>query len=152
MGASSLLVEEDGWCTNLSSALACVTFKLSGKLEQSIFGDNHRGVAATGEVIYIYGVDNESNRISIPYHTPSHTWNTVLVEWLPDKGQQGRYIINNLERKHFKCNQQSVSSNIDLGGRDKPMKGSIATFEVYFHWNEMVPNDIINLIMEDQQI
>ena len=138
----------------LSSGFACVTFQLddgSGKHEHSIFSDNTRGVSATGKVIYIYGVDNESNRITIPYHTPVNTWNTILVDWLPNKGQQGSYTINGEKKGNFVCNE-STSSDLHLGGKVNSLRGSIAAFEVYTNWNEMVPANIKDLIVKDQSI
>ena len=148
---------------SLSSGLACVTFKLgffglaeelsSEESEQFIFGDEYRGVSSTGKHIYIYGVNNSSNKIAIKYTTPVDTWNTVLVQWLPDVGEQGMYKINDSNSATFSCNQQKYLEKIELGGRgNSSLKGSIAIFEVYSHWKEIVPDVMINLIMRDHDI
>ena len=110
--------------------------------------DGKRGISTTGKTIFIYGVDTVSNRIGIPYHTPTNTWNTILVEWLPNKGQQGTFTING-HSKHgtFVCNDSSYSNGVYVGGgKTNPLQGSIAVFEM------MIPPMLKNLIVQDQSI
>ena len=66
----------------------CVTFKLNHHSEEEyvIFRDHTRGVSANGKYIWIYGVDNETNKIAIPYHTTLGVWNTIYIHWLPNHG------------------------------------------------------------------
>ena len=140
--------------TSLSSGFACITFQLdddSGKVEQVLFMDNNRGVSTTGEMVTIYGVDNDSNKLSFKYSTPRNTWDTIFVAWLPNKGDQGIYVINSKGISgYFACNDFTTSEAIKLGGAKKSLNGSIATFESYTGRKERIPNEIWRLIFEDQ--
>ena len=134
---------------------ACVTFHLDGENEQSIFNDAdgqveiYRGLSATKTAMIIYGVDNANNYISIPYQ--ASTWTTVLVEWLPDKGQ-GQYIINN-KSGTFTCNKSPMfsSDTLYLGANNgvKPLLGSISAFET-FESLERAPTSIKDLVVRRQ--
>lgn len=145
---------------SLKSVLVCVTFQLdddTGASTYTIFEDTNRsrGVSVTGKVITIYGVDDESNKLSFKYHTPINTWNTILVEWTPDRKQEGLYMVNDGQKRgSFKCNQYQVplSPVIYLGGRTEAFNGSIASFEIYRSHHQMVPESIKDLIIKDQQI
>ena len=140
---------------SLTSSLVSVTFCLSSisEVEQFIFGDDYRGVSTTGKHIYIYGVNNSSNRVEIQYKQPPHVFVTVMVQWLPHKYKMGMYKIENLPKVQFPCNQPKTATNsIELGGRTKPLMGSIAVFEVYTRWGKLLPDELIDLISEDERI
>ena len=168
------MIKEGHWGLNFNNSLyltddvdlsadytfACVTFQLGGENEQFIFNDFDgqgveiiRGVSATRKSIIIWGVDNASGYISIPFNINKDAWTTVLVEWLPDKGQ-GTYIINNKENGTFTCNKIPflVSDQVYLGGRfdgKKPLIGSISAFEVYIS-KEKTPANIKDLVIQGQ--
>ena len=112
------------------------------------------GVSTNGQRITIYGVDNESNTYSFKYSTPTTTWDTMFVQWLPNKGDQGIYVINSASSSgYFKCNGNFNSSRtITLGGSTKydSLDGSIAFFESYTGHDEKVPNKIWRLIFDAQ--
>ena len=146
--------------SSLQCVFACVTFQLDGENEQFIFNDfiddvdeKVRGVSATRNSIIIWGVDNVSNYISIPFKIDKDAWTTVLVEWLPDK-VQGEYIINNKENGTFTCNKvpEFHSDDVYLGGRidsKKSLSGSISAFEIY-RSKEKTPTSIKDLVVQGQ--
>ena len=146
--------------SSLQCVFACVTFQLDGENEQFIFNDfiddvdeKVRGVSATRNSIIIWGVDNVSNYISIPFKIDKDAWTTVLVEWLPDK-VQGEYIINNKENGTFTCNKvpEFHSDDVYLGGRidsKKSLSGSISAFEIY-RSKEKTPASIKDLVVQGQ--
>ena len=170
------LIKKGHWGLNFNNSLylvnhvdlsaycvfACVTFQLDNDSEQFIFNDfggqgeeKVRGVSATRKSIIIWGVDNVSGYISIPFKIEKDAWTTVLVEWLPDKGQ-GSYIINNKKNGTFTCNKMPflTSDRVYLGGRigsKKYLIGSISAFEVYIN-KEKTPADIKDLIIRGQMI
>ena len=131
---------------------ACVTYKLNhhGEEEYMIFRDHTRGVSANGRYIWIYGVDNEINKIVIPFHTTLEVWTTVYVHWLPNRGDQGLYIIDGINKGTFPCNDinsEPSSAGVFLGGN---LKGSIAYFEAYK--GRLIPENLQNLIIKDQTL
>ena len=144
---------------SLRSGFACITYQLNharGDSEQVLFMDNNRGVSTNGKRMTIYGVDNESNKYSFQYSTPINTWDTMFVQWLPNKGDKGIYVINSKASSgYFACNANFIASGtITLGGSTKndSLKGSIAAFESYTGHDERVPNRIWRLIFNAQQL
>ena len=147
---------------SLHCVFACVTFQLDGENEQFIFsnflgdqGEKVRGVSATRNSIIIWGVDNDLGYISIPFNIDKDAWTTVLVEWLPKKGQ-GTYIFNSKENGTFTCNKVPIMSSdvVYLGGRidsKKSLIGSISAFEIYIS-KEKTPASIKDLIIKGQMI
>ena len=130
----------------------CVTFKLNHHSEEEyvIFRDHTRGVSANGKYIWIYGVDNETNKIEIPYHTTLDVWNTIYVHWLPNCGDKGIYVINATKSGTFRCNDANSmpsSAGVLIGGN---FKGSIAYFEAYK--GQLVPENMKKLIIKDQNM
>ena len=143
--------------SSLKSGFACITFQLNharGDFEQILFMDGNRGVSTNGKRITIYGVDNEANKFSFKYNTPINAWHTIIVLWLPNKGDRGFYAINSFTSSdYFSCNGNFVTSNtISLGGTIKEgLRGAIATFESYSgHVDERVPDKIWKLVFNAQ--
>jgi len=142
---------------SLWSTFVCVTYKLNvapGSTEQFIFQEKTRGLSTTGNHIYIYGVDNKDNKLKIQYHTPRNVWNTIFVSWVAN--HEGRFVINGHMKKTgtFSCDKKYTSSGqISLGIALTPLKGAIAVFEgCKIHHNGMIPDKIIDLLMDDQRL
>ena len=66
---------------------------------------------------------------------------------------QGRYVINGAMKKAgtFSCDKKYTSSGqISLGIARAPLKGAIAVFEGCKIRHGMIPDKIIDLLMDDQ--
>ena len=157
---------EDVYLTADNCVLISITFQIEQKKDEQFIindsdgeeGGNFRGISVTNDAIRIYGVDNKSNYISIPYSISKDSWTTILVEYLSEQYQrQGSYIINKGKKGTFTCNElPMVSADVSyIGGlqnRQHPMlTGSISAIDC-FEKEEKAPDRIKDMIMKGQEI